>query len=470
MTEGNEGNLPPKKKKFAFPHVFVLLFAMIVIVSVLTHFIPAGEFDRDETDTGETVVVDGTYHEVEGDPIDFFGIFQIVHKGMVEGADVIFFILIIGGAFGILNATKAIDSALIWIAHKTEGKELIIIPIAMTFFSLGGATFGMSEETIPFVLIFIPLALRVGFDSIVGVAMVLVGVYSGYAGAFLNPFTIGVAQGIAELPLFSGIGFRIGVWFLFTAVSIAFVMIYAKKIQKNPARSSMHEIDKSYQLEPAESVSLSVKQILIIVIFLLTIVGLAVGVILYDWYITEIASLFLLMGIISGIIYRMRINQIAEKFVEGSKDIVVAALSVGLAYGILVALEDSFTIDTILHFVSSWLSQVPASFSAGGMYVVQAFMNFLVPSGSGQAALTMPIMTPISDLTGVSRQTAVFAFQLGDAISNVLIPTSGIIMGALAIARISWVKWVRWLLPLIAIQYVMGAILVVIAQTFIWVD
>lgn len=463
-----QSDIETKKKKFEFPHVFVLLFAMIVIFSILTHFIPSGEFDRVETDDGQTVVVDGTYHEVEGNPVGFFGIFEMVHKGLVEGSGILSFILIIGGAFGILNATRAIDSGMIKIAEKTKGKEIIIIPIAMTFFSLGGATFGMSEETIPFVLIFIPLALRIGFDSIVGVAMVLVGVYAGYAGAFLNPFTIGVAQGIAELPLFSGTVYRIVVWVLYTAVSAGFVMLYAQKIKKNPKQSSMYKIDASYKIEEQGEITLMRRQLLIIVMFIFTIIGLAVGVMVYDWYITEIAGLFLLMGIIAGAIYGMSPNHIAEKFVEGCRDIVLAAVSVGFAYGILVALQDSFTIDTILYTVSNGLNQVSTGVSAVGMYVVQAIMNFLVPSGSGQAALTMPIMTPLADLTGVSRQTAVFAFQLGDAVSNVFIPTSGIIMGALAIARISWIKWMRWLLPLIIIQYAMGAVLLVIAHTFIW--
>src|SRR5699024_8752421 len=188
--------------------------------------------------------------------------------------------------------------------------------------------------------------------------------------------------GIAELPLFSGTAFRILVWVLYTAISIAFVMLYARKIKKDPTSSPMYQIDQSYQIEETGKVTLMRRQIVIIIMFILTIVGLAVGVMLFDWYITEIAGLFVLMGIVAGVIYRMPINQIAEKFVEGCKDIVLAAISVGFAYGILVVLQDSFTIDTILYTISNWVSQLPTSFSAVGMYVVQAIMNFLVPSGS----------------------------------------------------------------------------------------
>lgn len=463
-----DNELSVKKKKFEFPHVFALLFFMIILTALFTYFIPSGEYDREITEDDRTVVIDGTYHEVEGTSIGFFDIFQIVHKGMVEGSSIIFFILIIGGAFGILNATKSIDTALLKISTKAKGREAIIIPIVMAFFSLGGATFGMSEEIIPFILIMIPLALRLGYDSIVGLAMVIVGVYSGYAGAFLNPFTIGVAQGIAELPLFSGLGYRILVWFIYTALGISFVMLYARKIKKDPTKSSMYEIDKTYPLEETHESELSKKQLLILVIFGMTIVGLGFGVIVHGWYITEIAALFLIMGVLSGIVYLMPINKIAENFVDGCKDIIVAALSVGLAYGILVALQDSLTIDTVLYTVSTWVNQLPQNFAGIGMYITQSIMNLLVPSGSGQAALTMPIMTPLADLTGVSRQTAVFAFQLGDAISNTALPTSGVVMGSLALAGVSWNKWLRWLLPLLIMQYALGAVLIIIAQTIIW--
>lgn len=459
-----------KKKKFEFPHVFVILFSLIVIMAMLTYVIPAGEYDREEMEDGTTVVINGTYQDVESNPAGFFDIFQAVHKGMEDGAGIIFFILIVGGAFGVLNATKAIEAGLSTVAKKMVGKELYIIPVVMTLFALGGATFGMSEETIPLILILVPLALKIGFDSMVGTAMVLVGVYAGFTAAFLNPFTVGVAQGIAGVPIFSGIGFRLIAWVIFVVVSIAYVMIYAHKVKKKPELSTMYQIDVArHPEEKNQRVDhLTKRQILIIGILFLTIIGLAVGVTVFDWYITEIAGLFLLMGVVVGLVGNLRINEIATNFVKGSEELVVGALVVGIAYGILVILEDSQTIDTILFAISNLVSQLPTSFTAIGMYITQNLLNFIVPSGSGQAALTMPIMTPLADLTGVSRQTAVFAFQLGDGITNILTPTGSVLMASLALAKIPWLKWVKWVLPLLLIQFVIGAVLVTVAHLFIW--
>ena len=461
--------LQPRKKKFEFPHVFALLFALIVIMSVLTYVIPAGEYERETTDDGRTVVVDGTYHAVESNPTDFLGIFEAVHKGMEQSAGIIFFIFIVGGAFGIVNATRAIEVGLSTVAKKMSGRELLIIPAVMTLFALGGATFGMAEETIPFILILVPLALKLGFDSMVGVAMVLVGVYAGFTAAFLNPFTVGVAQGIAELPLFSGMGFRMIVWVVFLLITVVYVMIYARKVKKNPELSIMYKFDQKRIFgEQAKEQTLNNRQLLIISVLGLTIIGLALGVMFFDWYITEIAGLFLLMGIIIGFIGKLRVNEIAEAFVRGSGELIVGALVVGFAYGIIVVLEESLTIDTILYSISNVVSQLPTSLTAIGMYITQNLINFIVTSGSGQAALTMPIMTPLADLTGVSRQTAVLAFQLGDGITNILTPTGSVLMASLALAKISWVKWVRWVIPLILLQFIAGLILVTIAHLFIW--
>ncbi|MBT2215467.1 putative basic amino acid antiporter YfcC [Virgibacillus dakarensis] len=459
------------KKKFEFPHVFAILFALIIITAVLSYVIPAGEYEREVNEAGETVVVDGTYHTVDSNPVGFLGIFEAVHKGMVEGAGIIFFIFIVGGAFGILNATKAIEAGFASISARMAGKEIYLIPVVMVLFALGGGTFGMSEETIPFILILVPLAIKMGFDSLVGAGMVIVGSCAGFTAAFMNPFTVGVAQGIAELPLFSGMGFRFIVWFIFVAISIAYVMIYANKVRKRPEISMMYQVDQQRDVDLSiqkQQQKLNLRQSLIIGALILTIIGLAIGVTFFDWYIMEIAGLFLLMGVIVGFIGKLRVNQIAEAFVKGSEDLVVGGLVVGLAYGILVVLEDSNTIDSILFFVSNLVGQLPTSFSAMGMYITQSLLNFIVPSGSGQAALTMPIMTPLADLTGVSRQTAVFAFQLGDGISNAITPTAGVLMASLAIAKIPWVKWLKWFWPLIVIHYVVGAVLVTFAHLFVW--
>ncbi|GGP10061.1 YfcC family protein [Oceanobacillus neutriphilus] len=469
-----EGNTQKPKKKWEFPHVFALMFGLIIITAILTYFIPAGEYDRETKIVGDqerTVVINDTYHEVEGSPTGFFEIFETVHKGMTQSADIIFFIFIVGGAFGILNATKAIETGLANLSMKMADKEIYLIPVIMTLFALGGGTFGMSEETIPFIMILVPLAMKLGFDSLTGAAMVIMGSGAGFTASFMNPFTIGVAQGIAELPTFSGMAVRLVMWFIFVALSIAFVMIYAKKVKKNPEKSLMYKIDKERNFDDSlsgEYTKLTARQGIIIGLLAVTIIILAIGVIYFKWFIMEIASLFLIMGVIAGFVGRLRVNEIANAFIAGCKDLIVGALVVGFAYGILVVLEESNTIDTILFAASSLVSQLPTAFSAIGMYVFQSLLNFLVPSGSGQAALTMPIMTPLSDLTGVNRQTAVMAFQLGDGISNAITPTSGVLMASLAIAKIPWTTWFRWVIPLILLFYIAGAIILTIVHLFIW--
>ncbi|MUV37009.1 uncharacterized protein JNUCC1_00815 [Lentibacillus sp. JNUCC-1] len=458
-----------KKPKFQFPHVFIILFGLMVIMGIASYFIPAGEFERTTDEDGTTVVVEGTYHQVESNPTGFFDLFLALPEGMSQAAGIIFFILIVGGSFSILIETKALDELISSISLKMSNKEIYMIPAVMLLFALGGATFGMAEETIPFMLVIIPLAIRMGFDSMVGAAMVLVGAFSGFTAAFLNPFTVGVAQTIAELPMFSGLGFRIAMWVVFVGVSIAYVMFYARKVKKNPEKSLMYKEDQKRQIsEKVDQEPITVRQILIITVLIATLIGLALGVIFLDWYIQEIAALFIIMGIVVGLIGKMRLNQLAENFVKGCEGIVLGALVVGFAYGILVVLQDSRTIDTILYSLSNMVSGLPAGMTAIGMFVTQSVLNFIVPSGSGQAALTMPIMAPLADLVDVSRQTAVIAFQMGDGISNIITPTSGAFMAALAVSRVPWVKWLKWIWPLILIQYALGALFVTIAHLFVW--
>ncbi|GGA78938.1 YfcC family protein [Ornithinibacillus halotolerans] len=457
-----------KQKKFEFPHGFVILFILMVLTAAVTYLVPAGQYERVTDANGRTLVVDGTYESIESNPTGLLDLFNALHTGMVDAAPIIFFIFIVGGSFGILQATNTIESAFGSLTKKLAGKEILLIPVVMLFLAVSGGTWGMAEEVIPFILIAIPLAIRMGFDSITGTAMILTGVYAGFGSAFMNPFTVGVAQGIAGLPTFSGMGVRFVFWFIFVGVTILYVMNYARKVKKNPKLSLMYEEDLKRETSIAKQQTLSKRQVAILIVLALTVIGLALGVILEGWYVTEIASLFLIMGIIVGFIAKMRMNQIAQAFVKGCEEMVMGALIVGFAYGILVILQDSNTIDTILFYVSSLVAELPTYLSAMGMYGVQSLLNFIVPSGSGQAAISMPILAPLGDLVGVSRQTAVLAFQYGDGISNILTPTAGVLMASLALAKIPWIKWVKWALPLILIQYALGAVFIMIAHLFIW--
>ena len=378
----------------------------------------------------------------------------------------------VGGAFWILNNSHAIDVGVMAFLRRVQhlsrykvikklGVNNIIITLVMLMFSLFGAVFGMSEETIAFVVVFIPLAIQMGYDSIVGVCMCYVAAHVGFAGAMLNPFTIGIAQGIAGLPLFSGLEYRLVCWVILTIIGIAFVLWYAARVKAKPERSPVYKLDDYWRsrMESTEQTKLTTRQGLILILLLVTIVALVCGVLVCNWYIAEISSLFLAMGVIAGIIDRQSADDIAKLFLAGCKDILSAALVVGLASGIIFILKDGKVIDTLLYGLTRSLAKTGEVTSLGVMYIFQTLLNVVMPSGSAKAALTMPIMTQFADLIGVSRQTTVLAFQFGDGFTNMLTPTSGVLIGVLGMARIPYGTWLKWVWKFILALILIGFIL-----------
>lgn len=452
--------------KLKIPHTYALLFFIIIIVTVLTYIVPAGEFDRaEDPDTGRIFVVPGSFENIDNNPVSPFGLFKAIPKGMESAGYIIFFVLMIGGSFGILQKTGAIDAGIGAIVTKMEGKEKLIIPITMFIFSLAGAILGSAEEMLPFYPIVISLALALGFDTITGTAMVLLGAGAGFAGAFLNPFTVGIAQGISGLPLFSGMGLRLAVYVTILVVTIIYVYRYATKIQKNPQLSPTYEEDKKkhkkFNLD--ELPDFTKKHKLVMLVLVLGLGILAFGVVQLGFYITELTAMFLVIGILAGIVGGLKVNQIAESFVDGAKELVYGALIIGLATSIMVVMEEGHIMDTIIYSMAKVVEGLPAALSGIGMFVVQSIINIIVPSGSGQAAVSMPIMAPMADVVGITRQSAVLAFQLGDGFSNVISPTSGYFMAAIAIGGIKWEKWAKWMLPLFLIWTVIGAAFVALS-------
>ena len=457
-----------KLSKLKAPNTFFIIFILIIIVAAFTWIIPAGEFDRKDID-GRSIVVNDSYHKVERNRQGIDDILMAPINGFIEASLIIGFVLIVGGAFGVFQKTEAVDSAIMAIAKahsKSAAVRKLLIPIFMTIFSLAGAVFGMSEEIIPFILIFVPMALMLGYDSITGVAIPFVGAGAGFAGAFINPFTLGIAQGISELPLLSGIEYRVICWLIITAIAIIFVQMYANKIKHKPEFSIMYEHDsqkrKNIQLDQVTNFAgIDRTHKFVLFTFLAGLIVLVFGVLVYEWFIKEICAVFVLTGILVGIIGRLSIKEITESFVQGAKDLIGTAIIIALARGILVVSTDGRIIDTILYALSSPIDSLHPVISGQAMFVTQSLLNFFVPSGSGQAALTMPIMAPLGDLVGVTRQTAVLAFQFGDGFTNLIIPTSAVTMGVLTLAEIPWEKWARWMLPLQIIFIITGLILLI---------
>ncbi len=449
------------------PDVFVIVFTLIILAAAATWIVPGGAYERVSEQVGgvtREVPVVGSFRYEASNP-QLLEVFTAPMHGFLRLAEIVAFIFLVGGAFYILNETGAIAAGTNQLVRKLKGREILIIPIVMTFFSLFGAVFGMCEEAMPFVLIFVPLALSLGYDSLVGISLSFLAAGVGFAGAFLNPFTLQIAQGLAGVPLVSGWEYRIVVWVIVTASTTAWIMIYAARIRKEPTRSPMYEFDRKRREEilrqQSELGTFTVRHMLSLIVLLAGVIGMILGVSLFGWYISELSALFLAMGILSGIVAGQSPNTLAKNFILGVKDMASAALVVAFAGGILIVLENGHIMDTILHGLATMTSNLPRILSADAMYVMQMALNFFIPSGSTKAALTMPLMGPLADLSGITRQTAVLAYQLGDGFTNMIIPTSGVTIGTLAMAKIPFERWFRWHLPMQVFFFILSLLLLI---------
>ena len=457
--------------KRKFPDVLTLLLAFMVLFTALTWIVPAGRFDR-KAYKNKQVVVPGTYQQVEQSGQGVMDFLSAPGRGFVEAADIIGFVFLVAGAFGIVQKTGAIEAALsrvIEVGVRKPQYKLLIVPLLMTCFSLGGATFGMAEEVLVFVMLTIPLARALGYDAVVGVAIPFVGAGAGFAGAFINPFTVGIAQGIAGLEISSGFGYRFVCWIVFTLAACLFVVRYALRIEKNPDSSVLHGLESRWKEHETEVLELTSSRILVLIALAGSLGILVYGVQFWGWYIQEIAGLFVGMGLLSAILAKLSAEDTVKAFTHGASDVVMAALVIGFAKGLLVLVRDGAIIDTILNALASLADGLSPVVSVIMMFVFQSFLNFFVPSGSGQAALTMPLMSPLSDLLLIERQVAVLAFQFGDGISNLVLPTSGVTMGLLEIAGIPFDRWFKFCFPLVILLSVVACVLLVLPVTaFTW--
>ncbi len=456
------------KGKYISINTYFLVFMFIVMMAILTWIIPGGSYQFQEKN-GRRIVIPDSFQRVDRNPQGLFSILIAPIKGFSDPnvALIIGFVLIIGGVFSVLQKTGAIDSLIKSLASQVRRKSLLdkfFIPIFMIVFSLGGATFGMSEEVIPFVLLFIPLALSLGYDTVVGVSIPFIGAGAGFASAFMNPFTVGIAQQISDLPLFSGFMYRLLCWFVITSVSIVFVMNYARKIRKEPSLSITFIIDQERkkaihlkELESGEKLTLQHK--LVGIVFLAGIVFMIFGVLKYGWYIDKITVVFLAIGIAGALVGKLKIDEFTSAFVSGAKDLVGTALIIVMARGILYVAQDGRIIDTILHSATGSIKGFHPYICAVFMFITQSLINFFVPSGSAKAALTMPLMAPLADLAGLSRQVAVLAYQFGDGFSNMIVPTSAVTMTVLSSAQIPFEKWVGIVWKLQILFFITGLIL-----------
>lgn len=458
-----------KKKNREFPHMFVLLLAVIIVATVSTYIVPAGQYARviDEN-TGREVIDPASFQYLDRTPVSPAKMLLCIVEGLIQAAGISVLIFLAYSSLYTVEKTGTMDASIAWMVNKTKKNpktSTFAIIVIMIVLSIWASTGTLSfEEIIAFIPIFATLSIALGYDPLVGLGISYIPVGIGFASATVNPFSIGVAQGIAELPLFSGLKFRIIVLATMTLVSIIYVLLYAQKVKNNPEKSLVADVDfGEFEMDEERMNTPFTPQRKATLAVLLVGIGIMVfGLIELGWYINEISAVFLGIVIFTGIVNKWRPNQLANTFVEGLSKAVLSAFTVGVARGILVVISKGNILDTIIHAAAEILNKMSLYASGIGMLVFQTILNFFIPSGSGQAATAMPIMVPLADLIGMKRQIAVLIFQFGDGFSNLLWPTSFVLL-ACAIGKIPVNKYYKWFIPLFLITLVIQVIFVFIA-------
>ena len=448
-------------------HPMLLLVAVVAICMIMSYVIPAGSYGRYVDENGQELIDQSKFFFMERTPAKPLDLLESLTWGLQNAAETIFFLMIIGGMLAILNGTGALNVGIANVLHKFQGRELWLIPILMALFGCGAAFCGNFEEFLVFVPLILACTITSGYDSLTAVAIIFVAATAGYGGALTNAFTIGKAQEIAGLPLFSGISYRGIIFVTLESVSILYVCLYARLIKKNPKLSSAYAQDQEFNQDKKLNLKnipkLTARQAFVIAVFVAGICFAVWGIVRKGYYVDELSGIFLLTGIVGGLVGGLRPGRICECLEKGFRDMVLPCIMIGLANAAILLLQNANVMDTILHGLAGILEKFPNSLTAWGMFFLHTLFNVFVPSGSAQAATTMPLMIPLADAAGLSRQTAVLAYQFGDAFTNILAPTGGEILAALAICRVPFGKWLRFMLPLFVVWCVIALIFLSIA-------
>ena len=462
---------------FKFPTAYTILFMLIVLVAAGTWVVPAGNYERVQSESlGKEVPVPGTYHSVDANPQGVVDVFLAPIAGFYNpdsyeaaAIDVALFVLIIGGFLGVVTQTGAIDAGIGRAMVKLKGHEKWMIPILMALFALGGSTYGMAEESLAFYALLIPVMLAAGYDSVVAVAVILLGAGIGCLGSTINPFATVIAANAADIPFTQGIGLRFFILLSGWLACVLYVMRYAAKVKQDPSLSIVADhkadIEEQFRKESHDDSTsiLSISQKIVLVIFACTFAVMIWGVSSQGWWMAKMGALFIAAAILIGFVSRMGEKCFTEVFINGARDLLGVAIIIGIARGIVVVMDAGHMTDTILHLGEQTLSGLPAVIFINTMFGIELLMSFFVPSSSGLAVLSMPIMAPLADFSGVGRELVVTAFQSANGLVNLFNPTFAVVMGALAIGKVPYERWLRFIWPLLVILSViiMGSLSVV---------
>ena len=450
-------------KNFKVPHTLVLLFGMIVLAYILTLVVPQGEFEKVTNDDGREVVVAGSYHAVSKPKLGIEAILTTIPKGFQGAAEIIFFVFIVGGAIGVLRATGTIDAMIGVMLRNFKSNPGLLVVGMILLFCAGSSTIGMAEEYLPFVPILIALCIGFGFDAVTAIGILCVGYGIGYGLATFNPFTLMIAQGVAGVAPTTGNGYRFVLLVPFLAVGIHHVWSYARKVKADPSKSLVADVTYDTHITADNAPPLTTAHIINTITVLATMVIMVIGIKFWHWYLVELMALFMLLTIIWAAVSRLNPDRTASQFCEGAAELTTTALLIGFARTIEAVLNDGHVVDTIINAIAQPLGSLGPEIAAVGMFFFQSVCNLFIPSGSGQAFVTMPVMAPLADLVGVSRQVAVMAYQFGDGFTNILVPTNAVLVGILAMAKIPYDRWFRFIIPFMIKVWILGSIAMVVA-------
>lgn len=449
--------------RIKMPHTYVLLTGILLCVVVMTYLIPAGEYDRVlDAASGRMVVLPDSFHYIEGKQPGLFGIFLALQRGYVSAADIMFLIVFAYGYVYMLTENGTLNRAIRVLTRKLGSRTHLLIPVCMFLFGVLGATLGIFEEVYGLISVFMGITVALGYDAVVGGAVVYVGVATGFAAAITNPFSVGIAQSIAELPISSGLWYRVVIFLVFQSAAVWYVMRYAKRVKADPTRSIIYGEQAAVPPAPAEDGGeMTLRQKLCLLLFFVTIGVLLYGTSAWGWYVDEIAAWFLMMMVVTGIAGGYSATEICKSFIESTRSIVPSLLVIGFTRGILLTMQDAMISDTIVYGLSKLLGSGNKALAAVGMLFLQNVINFFITGSSSQATITMPIMVPVADIVGVGRETAVLAYCFGDGFSDMFWPTACALQCGLMGIPLN--KWYRFMAPLFLIMVVLQTVFIVIS-------
>ncbi|MBS9776233.1 MAG: YfcC family protein [Fusobacterium sp.] len=442
----------------------VVLFLLLVLVAVSTYFIPGGEYARIKAANGRTIVDATSFKFVESNPIGIFDFFKTIPKGLKQAAMLIIMISLIGSSIKIVESTNSIRAFIYYLKNKIGEKNSYLILILISiFFGMLGTFPGMLEAVIPFIPLCIGIALSLGYDMLVGISMSLVPIAIGWGCGVTNPWTTGIGQSLAELPMFSGLGYRFVIFVILMLLTLVYTVSYANKIKNDPTKSIIYGKDLSHLEYDSEEIKITGRHTAVLVIFIATIFAVVFGALKLKWNMIDMSAAYIIGGILCGIAFGYSANEISEKFIEGGKGMFIATFAIGMARGVSVLMTEAHIIDTVVYSTASILKGNSAYINSICMFIMQTITNFFVPSGSGQAVVTLPILLPVADLIGLNRQIAILAFQFGDGFSNLMYPTVGALIAVLAYSKITFGEWMRYIYKFMVLVMLISIIALVVA-------